>query len=259
MIMEKTAITNDLIVFSDGFVWKILSQEVAEALWCSVISHELELYWVRTDDESEAAIERFKDIERAFECGDYVCIEAGKLPHNMTFRYIRNLQEISSQAISRLTDTKGYSRDVAFAMIREWTEEFTERYENYGFDGDYYDLVDEFIDRKLKSLDASAIDKNTYIEIAFIYRKELYVERIYIGDIDMLHYENMWDWWFGNGKSDSYPDLVFECVADKDSDGKLTTENMYINVYENDNSDEPIETIEAINYRKSWCEHRTFR
>lgn len=49
--MKKTVITDDLIVFSDGFVWKRLSRKVAEALWNSVISHELELYWVRTDDE----------------------------------------------------------------------------------------------------------------------------------------------------------------------------------------------------------------
>lgn len=54
--MKKTVITDDLIVFSDGFVWKRLSRKVAEALWNSVISHELELYWVRTDDESEAAM-----------------------------------------------------------------------------------------------------------------------------------------------------------------------------------------------------------
>lgn len=259
MIMEKTAITNDLIVFSDGFVWKRLSKKVAETLWCSIISHELKLHWVRTYDESEAVIERFDDIESAFKCGDYVCIEAGKLPYNIAFGYIRNLQEISSQTISRLTDAKDYSRDVAFAIIREWTKEFTERYENHGFDGDYYDLVDEFIDRKLKGLDTSDIDKNTYIEIAFIYRKELYVERIYTKDIDKNHYENMWDWWFGNKESDTSPDLVFELTADKNSDGKLTTENMYINVYENEDSDEPIDIIKEISYRKSWCEHRAFR
>lgn len=43
--MKKTAITDDLIVFSDGFVWKRLSRKTAEALWNSVISHELELYF----------------------------------------------------------------------------------------------------------------------------------------------------------------------------------------------------------------------
>lgn len=83
--MKKTVITDDLIVFSDGFVWRRLSRKVAEALWNSVISHELELYWVRTDDESEAAIEGFDDMERAFKCGDFVCIEVGKLPYDMTF------------------------------------------------------------------------------------------------------------------------------------------------------------------------------
>lgn len=147
--MKNTIVTGSLIVFSDGFVWKRLSRKTAEALWNSVISHELELYWVRTDDESEAVIERFKDMERAFECGDYVCIEVGKLPYNMAFGYIYNLQEISSQAISRLIDTKDCSRDEAFAMIRVWAKEFTEKYEDYKFDGDYYDLVDEFIDGKL--------------------------------------------------------------------------------------------------------------
>ena len=40
MIMKKTVITDDLIVFSDGFVWKRLSRKAAEALWNSVISHE---------------------------------------------------------------------------------------------------------------------------------------------------------------------------------------------------------------------------
>lgn len=44
--MKKTVITDDLIVFSDGFVWKRLSRKVAEALWNSVISHELD----RKDD-----------------------------------------------------------------------------------------------------------------------------------------------------------------------------------------------------------------
>lgn len=39
--MKKTVITDDLIVFSDGFVWKRLSRKVAEALWNSVISDEL--------------------------------------------------------------------------------------------------------------------------------------------------------------------------------------------------------------------------
>lgn len=94
-----------------------------------------------------------ENMERAFECGDYVCIEVGKLPYNVAFGYIHNLQEISSQAISRLTDTKDCSRDVAFAMIRVWAKEFTEKYEDYKFDGDYYDLVDEFIDGKLSDLD----------------------------------------------------------------------------------------------------------
>lgn len=54
--MKKTVITDDLIVFSDGFVWKRLSRKVAEALWNSVISHELELYWVRTEKHKDSTI-----------------------------------------------------------------------------------------------------------------------------------------------------------------------------------------------------------
>lgn len=150
--MKKTAITDDLIVFSDGFVWKRLSNEKAYRIWVTVDNEEFELYKVRVEDESESLIENLEDINDAFKQGHYVCIEVGKLPYNMAFGYIRNLQEISSQAISRLTDTKDCSRDVAFAMIRVWAKEFTEKYEDYKFDGDYYDLVDEFIDGKLSDL-----------------------------------------------------------------------------------------------------------
>ena len=70
----------------------------------------------------------------------------------MAFGYIHNLQEISSQAISRLTDVKDCSREEAFGIIREWAKEFTEKYEGYKFDGDYYDLIDEFIENKIKEL-----------------------------------------------------------------------------------------------------------
>lgn len=41
-------------------------------------------------------------------------------------QYIQNLQEISSEAISRLTDTKDYSRDEAFEIIQYTTMEANE-------------------------------------------------------------------------------------------------------------------------------------
>lgn len=101
-------------------------------------------------------------------------------------------------------------------------------------------------------------DERTYIEIAFFYNKDLYVERIYTDQIDINHYESVWDWWFGAGKNDLNPNLVFEITAEKNIDNKLTTNNMYVNVYANENENEPIERIDSISYRKSWTERRAF-
>lgn len=68
-------------------------------------------------------------------------------------QYIHNLQEISSEAISRLTDTKDYSRDEAFEIIQDWAKEFTEKCKSKEFDNSlYYDSVDKFIENKLKEL-----------------------------------------------------------------------------------------------------------
>ena len=68
-------------------------------------------------------------------------------------QYIQNLQEISSKAISRLADTKDYSRDEAFEIIQDWAKEFTEKCKSKEFDNSfYYDLVDKFIENKLEEL-----------------------------------------------------------------------------------------------------------
>lgn len=68
-------------------------------------------------------------------------------------QYIQNLQEISSEAISRLTDTKDCSRDEAFEIIQDWAKEFTEKCKSKEFDNSfYYYLVGKFIENKLKEL-----------------------------------------------------------------------------------------------------------
>lgn len=77
--MGLPIVTTEMIVFSDGFVWKILSKDIAEQLWKSNMN-DFELFWVRTSDESEVSIESFDQINNAFSCGDYVCIEVGQLP-----------------------------------------------------------------------------------------------------------------------------------------------------------------------------------
>lgn len=54
--MGLPIVTTEMIVFSDGFVWKILSKDIAEQLWNSDMN-DFEIFWVRTYDESEASIE----------------------------------------------------------------------------------------------------------------------------------------------------------------------------------------------------------
>lgn len=143
MIMKNTIVTGSLIVFSDGFVWKRLSNEKAYKIWVSA---------ERVDDESESLIESLEDLQDAFKQGHYVCIEVGKLPYSIGLNYLRNLQELSVEAVEYLTGPKEYSREQAFNIIREWAKEFTEKYGNYDFDGSYYDEIDEFIDKKLGTI-----------------------------------------------------------------------------------------------------------
>lgn len=150
--MKNTIVTGSLIVFSDGFVWKRLSNEKAYKIWVSAENEDFELYKVRVDDESESLIESLEDLQDAFKQGHYVCIEVGKLPYSIDFNYLRNLQEMSVEAVEYLTGPKEYSREQAFNIIQEWTEEFTEKYGNYDFNDSYYDVIDEFIEEKLKTI-----------------------------------------------------------------------------------------------------------
>lgn len=57
--MKNTIVTGSLIVFSDGFVWKRLSNEKAYKIWVSAENEDFELYKVRVDDESESFNENF--------------------------------------------------------------------------------------------------------------------------------------------------------------------------------------------------------
>lgn len=111
-----------------------------------------ELYKVRVDDESESLIESLEDLQDTFKQGHHVCIEVGKLPYSIDLNYLRNLQELSVEAVEYLTGPKEYSREQAFNIIQEWNKEFTEKYGNYDFDGSYYDEIDEFIDKKLGTI-----------------------------------------------------------------------------------------------------------
>lgn len=89
--MGNTIVTGSLIVFSDGFVWKILSNEKAYKIWVSAENEDFELYKVRVDDESESSIESLEDLQDALKQGHYVCIEVGKLPYSSDRRHRRQV------------------------------------------------------------------------------------------------------------------------------------------------------------------------
>lgn len=55
-------------------------------------------------------------------------------------------------AVDDLMRLKECSREEAFNIIQEWNKEFTEKYGNCDFDGSYYDVIDEFIDKKLGTI-----------------------------------------------------------------------------------------------------------
>lgn len=131
MIMKNTIVTGSLIVFSDGFVWKRLSNEKAYKIWVSAENEDFELYKVRVDDESESLIESLEDLQDAFKQGHYVCIEVGKLPYSIDLNYLRNLQELSAEAVEYLTGLKECSREEAFNIIQKWAKEFTGKEPEY--------------------------------------------------------------------------------------------------------------------------------
>lgn len=112
--MKNTIVTGSLIVFSDGFVWKRLSNEKAYKIWVSAENEDFELYKVRVDDESESLIESLEDLQDAFKQGHHVCIEVGKLPYSIGLNYLRNLQEMSVTAVDDLMGLKERSREEAF-------------------------------------------------------------------------------------------------------------------------------------------------
>lgn len=112
--MKNTIVTGSLIVFSDGFVWKRLSNEKAYKIWVSAENEDFELYKVRVDDESESLIESLEDLQDAFKQGHYVCIEVGKLPYSIDLNYLRNLQELSN----KIQDMERLNFETLFRVVR---------------------------------------------------------------------------------------------------------------------------------------------
>lgn len=128
--MKGTIVTGSLIVFSDGFVWKRLSNEKAYKIWVSAENEDFELYKVRVDDESESLIESLEDLQDAFKQDHHVCIEVGKLPYSIDLNYLRNLQEMSVTAVDDLMGLKECGREEAHkAEMLKNRAEICERYD----------------------------------------------------------------------------------------------------------------------------------
>lgn len=162
-------------------------------------------------------------------------------------------------------------REAAECLERERNLILTE---SFGFDSvqearDNEDVeVEEDVDR-FYIMDKSLLDKwdelkiherlvkqRNLISIQFEYAGETFTDRVYIDQIDLTHYDEVWDWWFGS-HNENYPDLNFELTADKDSDGSPSIGNAYINVYEDDESCEPIETIRKVKLQKTLTERKS--
>lgn len=100
------------------------------------------------------------------------------------------------------------------------------------------------------------VEQRDFIAVQFKYSGEVFNERIYLDQIDLTHYDDIWDWWFGSHGNEHFPDLNFELTADKDKDGSTTCGNMYINVYENEDAMVPLKRITDISWVHSWIERK---
>ena len=129
--MKNTIVTGSLIVFSDGFVWKRLSNEKAYKIWVSAENEDFELYKVRVDDESESLIESLEDLQDAFKQGHHVCIEVGKLPYSIGLNYLRNLQELSVEAVDYLSGLKECSSEGTLTWVDEDKQEMDAKHLDY--------------------------------------------------------------------------------------------------------------------------------
>ena len=98
------------------------------------------------------------------------------------------------------------------------------------------------------------------IQINFEYNGVKYRQTIDENDIDMAHYDDMWDWWFGENENeladrhyidkDEENELIFEVTADKKwidekNDYIVCADNIYINVYKNNYEDDYCAQIET--------------
>lgn len=99
------------------------------------------------------------------------------------------------------------------------------------------------------------------IQITFTYKGVKYRKTINENEIDMQHYDEIWDTWFGENENeladrhyeekDDETEMVFEVTADKKCVNNeyglyvICGEGIYINVYPNCYRDDYVEQINA--------------
>lgn len=111
------------------------------------------------------------------------------------------------------------------------------------------------------SIIETTLPERKYIDVLFKLNSKMYCERIYLDQIDMTHYDTLWDWWFTakkNGPDVPESEPIFEITAEKDENGEITTNNMYINVYANSDVDDWSCQIKGVKVRKSWADNIMF-
>ena len=114
-------------------------------------------------------------------------------------------------------------------------------------------LLDKWYELKIHE---RLVKQRNLISIQFEYAGETFTDRVYIDQIDLTHYDEVWDWWFGS-HNENFPNLNFELTADKDADGNPSIENAYINVYKDDESCDSIETIRKVKLQKTLTERKS--
>lgn len=175
--MKGTIVTGSLIVFSDGFVWKRLSNEKAYKIWVSAENEDFELYKVRVDDESESLIESLEDLGKdifvkewsttGYSQWDYVkgiafCTKEKytKMVSNNTSDWKTQIDKLIDDEVKFIGmwmwgDVKGYVLEKKVKFVKKYKDESREDEEGEEWEEvdscwDYYMETDELIEEIMK-------------------------------------------------------------------------------------------------------------
>lgn len=193
----------------------------------------------------------FTDKEKAIDCVTYLFSKRFDDTDGLTNNPFSGMDE-SEQDTTTLHKTSSIIDGV-------------ERIEGFTIN-DWYAPCDLDVSIEEKELDmgesggiSNLILNNMKLQISFAYNNTKYQYTINETDIDYKHYDDCWDWWIGENSNelnrkgyidkDDENEMVFEIVANKhfrdenDTNGIITGEDMFINVYENNYEDNYYDVI----------------